>query len=159
MASTAANNKTAAKAKPRGKPWPKGVSGNPKGRAKDGQSWAGIIREVGEMYPEDLLAFIPTSNPMGQQLAQLPKGVQLKYQVVIRVYLSQLFEPSGLFKELLDRLEGKVKERVEIEGGLHVANLQGILDRVYGATNTDSGRTNNPDGGTSTPGGDAARTG
>lgn len=35
---------------PPGKPWPKGVSGNPKGRPPVGQSLAEIVRKVGDEY-------------------------------------------------------------------------------------------------------------
>jgi len=95
--------------------WPKGVSGNPAGRPKDGESWAAVIKAVGEMYPDDLLAFIPKGNDLGNAIAQLPKGVQMKYLVTARVFAALMFEPtSGLWKELMERAEGKVTETVEI---------------------------------------------
>jgi hypothetical protein len=40
--------------KPRGNPWPKGVSGNPKGRPKKGESFSDIIREYYEITDPDL---------------------------------------------------------------------------------------------------------
>lgn len=113
MSKSTANSK--ATAKPRGKPWPKGQSGNPAGRPKDGESWAAIIAAVGNMYPEDLIAFIGTSNDLGRNLAQLPKNVQMKYLVTTRVYAALMFEPtSGLWKELMERVEGKVPQAVEV---------------------------------------------
>ena len=46
---TTVNSKTTAK--PRGKPFPKGIGGNPKGAPKRGESWAEIIKKYGDMTP------------------------------------------------------------------------------------------------------------
>lgn len=105
--------------KKRGNPnWQKGgKSPNPTGRPKDGESWAAIIKSVGDMYPADLIAFIGKDNDLGQMLAQLPANVQMKYLVTARVFSSLMFEPShGLWKELMERSEGKVQDRVKVEG-------------------------------------------
>src|SRR4026207_2048696 len=100
MKKSTANSK--ASAKPRGKPCAKGQSGNPTGRPKDGQSWAAIIAAVGDMYPEDLIAFIGINNDLGRNLALLPKGVQMKYLVTARVFASLMFEPAAtLWKDLM----------------------------------------------------------
>lgn len=103
--------------KKRGNPaWTKGgKSPNPAGRPKDGESWASVIKAVGEMYPDDLLAFIGRDNDLGREIAQLPKGVQMKYLVTARVFAALMFEPtSALWKELVERAEGKVTERVDL---------------------------------------------
>jgi hypothetical protein len=95
--------------------WKPGQSGNPAGRPKDGESWAAVIKAVGEMYPDDLLVFIPKGNDLGNAISQLPKGVQMKYLVTARVFAALMFEPSsGLWKELMERAEGKVQEKVDI---------------------------------------------
>lgn len=108
---SSANSKKSAK--PRGKPWQKGQSGNPAGRPRDGESWASVIASVGNMYPEDLLTFIGINNDLGQQIALLPKNVQLKYLVTARVFAALMFEPtSGLWKELMERAEGKVAQPI-----------------------------------------------
>ena len=118
--------------------WKKGQSGNPAGRPKDGESWSAIIKTVGDMYPADLLAFIGENNDLGRQIKMLPKDVQMKYQVVTRVFAALMFEPSSsLFKELMDRAEGKVPDKMVHEGSLNVQNLEAVLKRVYG--NDDSG--------------------
>ena len=102
---------------PKGKPWAKGVSGNPKGRPKDGESWAAIIKKVGDMYPIDIIAFIGKDNDLGRMLAKLPKGVQMKYLVTARVFSALMFEPtSGLWKEMMERTEGKVAQPITAEG-------------------------------------------
>jgi hypothetical protein len=113
MAKSTANSKKSVK--PRGGSWKPGQSGNPAGRPKDGESWAAIIAAVGNMYPEDILEFIGRNNDLGKVIAQLPKGVQMKYLVTARVYAALLFEPtSGLWKELMERAEGKITERVDV---------------------------------------------
>jgi hypothetical protein len=102
---------------PKGKPWAKGVSGNPKGRPKDGESWAAIIKKVGDMYPIDIIAFIGKDNDLGRMLAKLPQRVQMKYLVTARVFSALMFEPtSGLWKEMMERTEGKVAQPITAEG-------------------------------------------
>jgi hypothetical protein len=96
--------------------WKKGMaSPNPAGRPKDGESWAAIIKSIGDMYPDDLIAFIGTNNDLGRNLAQLPKNVQMKYLVTARVFAALMFEPtSGLWKELMERSEGKVSDKLDV---------------------------------------------
>lgn len=95
--------------------WKPGQSGNPKGRPKDGESWAAIIKSVGDMYPADIIAFIGRNNDLGRMLARLPQDVQMKYLVTARVFSSLMFEPSsGLWKELMERAEGKVADKFDI---------------------------------------------
>jgi hypothetical protein len=103
--------------KKRGNPkWEKGgKSPNPAGRPKDGESWAAIIAAVGNMYPEDILELVGRNNDLGKQIALLPKGVQMKYLVTARVFAALMFEPTqGLWKELMERAEGKVTEHVDV---------------------------------------------
>lgn len=101
----------------RGNPnWKKGgASPNPTGRPKDGESWAAIIKAVGDMYPADLVSFLGKDNDLGRMLSKLPQGVQMKYLVTARVFASLMFEPTnGLWKELMERSEGKVKGELDI---------------------------------------------
>jgi hypothetical protein len=131
-------NSAATARKPRGKPFPKGQSGNPAGRPKDGESWSKIIKEVGDMYPADLLAIIGEGNDLGRQIKQLPAGVQMKYLVTARVYAALMFEPTaGLWNGLMERAEGKVPDRLQLEGKLNVDGLEKSLDLIYGSHNTD----------------------
>lgn len=106
--------------KKRGNPaWVKGgKSPNPTGRPKDGESWAAIIKSVGDMYPADIIAFVGKNNDLGKVLAQLPQDVQMKYLVTARVFAALMFEPtSGLWKELMERAEGKVQDRLDLTSG------------------------------------------
>ena len=144
MAKKAANTGKTTKPRGKGKPWPAGVSGNPKGRPKDGESWAAIIKSVGDMYPADLIAFIGKDNDLGRMLATLPKDVQMKYLVTARVFSALMFEPSsGLWKELMDRVEGKVIAPVDItsngetvgaDGSDTKAEILRKLDSIAAAT-------------------------
>jgi len=131
MSETTANNKKTAK--PRGKPWPKGKSGNPAGRPKDGYSWAAIIADVGNTYPEDLIKFIGLDNDLGRNLALLPKGVQMKYLITARVFASLMFEPTaGLWKELMERVEGKVQDRLDLTSGGKTIGQDDARDEILG---------------------------
>lgn len=104
--------------------WLSGHSPNPRGRPKDGESWAAIIKACGDMYPEDIIAFIGKDNPLGAQIAQLPKGVQMKYLITARVFASMMFEPSSsLWKELMERAEGKIPDHLNLSGELSWKNF------------------------------------
>ena len=96
--------------------WVKGTDPpNPTGRPKDGESWSGILQVIGDMYTDDILEFIPKNNPLGKEIAKMPKNVQMKYLVGIRVYAQLMFDPSsGLLNALLDRLEGKVTQAIDM---------------------------------------------
>jgi hypothetical protein len=110
--------------KKRGNPkWEKGgKSPNPAGRPKDGESWAAIIAAVGNMYPEDILELVGRNNDLGKQIALLPKGVQMKYLVTARVFAALMFEPTqGLWKELMERAEGKVETPLKHSGEIGIS--------------------------------------
>lgn len=109
---SAANSKKSTK--PRGKPWAKGVSGNPAGAPKRGESWAEIIKRVGEYTPPEAAA---RSLELAKQLLKIGGGVTLKEAAIIRIFGAVLFEPQpGLVNILIERAEGKVKEQVELTG-------------------------------------------
>ena len=101
----------------RGNPaWVKGgASPHPKGRPKTGQSWGEIAKEIGNQYPEEIVELFGSNTVMGRAFASFPKGVQIKYSVFYRVIVSLMNEPTpGLLKELLDRIEGKVVNPVDV---------------------------------------------
>ena len=107
------------KSMPKGKPWPKGVSGNPRGRPPDGESWAAIIREVGNMTGNDVAEWFDAYRNDCRRLGK----VQFKHAIVARVFLDLLHEPkAALFNAIMDRAEGKMAQpmgiswRKEIEG-------------------------------------------
>lgn len=90
--------------------WKPGQSGNPKGAPKRGQSWAEIIKEIGELTPDEARAM---SQKIFAQI-QLGNEITLKQAVVLRVYASMLFEPQpGLINAFMDRADGKVSQPIE----------------------------------------------
>ncbi|MCJ7830936.1 MAG: hypothetical protein MUP86_00210 [Dehalococcoidia bacterium] len=94
------------------KPWPKGVSGNPKGRPPLGKSWAETIRQVGEMTPADAAK---KCFAIAGQMQSLGDKLTLREAVVMRVFSQLLFEPQGgLFNAVMDRVEGKVPQPVDM---------------------------------------------
>ncbi len=120
--------------------WVKGCPPpNPAGRPKAGESWSEIFRQVGEMYPDDVIQIIGEKNDLGRAYNQYPKNVQMKIQVAIRVLSALMHDPTpGLLKETLDRIEGKVPEKLQMEGTLGVEGLKAMLEKVYGAGNNTS---------------------
>lgn len=95
------------------KAWKKGESGNPKGRPKDGESWAGVIKEVSNMTPDDIIKLVGKNNDLGVAIAALPPKVQMKYLVVARVLAALMFEPNGsLWNSLMERAEGKIAQPI-----------------------------------------------
>ncbi len=115
--------------------WRKGIpSPNPLGRPKDGQSWREIIAEVSNMTIEELLPIVGDTSSIGKVLKQMPRFVQMKYLVTVRVMIALILEPTaGLWNGLMDRMEGKVAEpSVQPSSYLEVEGLKEVLDKVYG---------------------------
>lgn len=70
------------------------------------------------MYPADILAFIGEHNDLGKALKSYPSNVQMKYLVTARVFSALMFEPSpGLWKELMERAEGKIGDKLDVTSG------------------------------------------
>ena len=112
MAKSAAKSKPTAK--PRGKPWPKGVSGNPKGAPKRGESWAEIIKRYGELTPSEAAE---QSLALAKEYLSVGDGVTLKQAVVLGIYRALLRDPQpGLLNAFMERVDGKVKDHVELSG-------------------------------------------
>ncbi len=78
--------------------WKKGQSGNPKGRPKNGLCLTSIAKaKLGEKAPDD---------PDGRTWAQL----------IVDQWLAQTLSNPSYFKELLERIEGKVPQALEHTG-------------------------------------------
>ena len=93
--------------------WKKGQSGNPKGAPRRGESWAEIIKRVGEMTPGEAAQ---QSLELAQKLLSIGEGVTLKEAVVLRVYAALLFDPDArMLNAVMDRAEGKVKQPFSLE--------------------------------------------
>ena len=119
--------------------WKPGQSGNPAGRKKDEHSWKQVIAECSNMTVDDILQMVGETNDLGRVIKAMPKNVQMKYLVTSRVLAALMFEPtSGLWTGLMDRMEGKVAERIQLDGNLEVDGLDAVLDLVYGKKNGES---------------------
>lgn len=118
------NSKPTAKRKPTPASWKKGIpSPNPKGAPKRGESWAELIKRVGDMTPVEAAT---RSLELGKQLLEYGDGLTLKEAVVLRVYGAMLFEPQGgLFNSLMDRADGKVAQPIDL-GWKEKAKQNGI---------------------------------
>lgn len=105
---------TGATVKKRGRPWPKGVSGNPKGAPKRGQSWRELISELGEY---DGPGAAQRAGFLAKQFNKLTPGVSLKELVVLRVYAALIDDPQpGLLNSFMERVEGKVADELKMKG-------------------------------------------
>ena len=92
--------------------WKKGQSGNPAGRPATGESWAELIKKIGDMSPKQAAEHC---KAIAGQLAPIGDAVTLKEAVVMRVYAALLFEPqAGLLNSVMERAEGKVADKVEV---------------------------------------------
>lgn len=141
MAKAANSQRTAKKPRGKGKPF---VKDDPRinraGRAKTGQSWSEILAEVWDQYPEELLNLIP-NGPLAAGIKQYPQRVQVKYLVAVRITQALLFDPTpGLLTEALNRLEGKVKDQLQVDGALDVEGLNAVLRKVYSGKGEDQSR-------------------
>lgn len=112
--SLSANRKTAQKAAAKKRPqtWKPGQSGNPAGGPKRGQSWRELIAELGDL---DGPSAAERVGFLAAQFRKLTPGVTLKELVVLRVYAALIDEPQpGLLNALVDRVEGKVAQAIEL---------------------------------------------
>ena len=103
------------KKKPRGKPFTgKGDPRNGDGAPKRGESWAEIIKQVGDMTPKEAANMC---RAVAGKLATIGDGVTLKQAVVLRVFAALMFDPQpGLLNSFMERAEGKVKDEQEHSG-------------------------------------------
>jgi len=93
----------------------KGQSGNPKGSPKRGQSWAELFNSIGELTGGQVAEKVV--KLWAKQFRSMPEGVTLKELVVIRAFAALLDESNArLLKEVMDRAEGKVPDKVEGTG-------------------------------------------
>lgn len=161
----ATNNNGANSGKKRGrienlKPWPKGVSGNPKGAPRRGESWAEVIKRISELTPSEAAQM---SLELSKKLLSIGDGVTLKQAVVLRVYSALLFDPDArLFNAIMDRAEGKVTQAITVEDVTGkadselVTELEGIIERArQAASASDLVGATAPSADASPPAGDA----
>jgi hypothetical protein len=83
------------------KPFPKGVSGNPKGRPKGARNFKTIFLEASKAVAEAL------------KLGKEPDAIQI--EIVKRGILRALKGNYSFYKDILDRLYGQAKQTIETE--------------------------------------------
>jgi hypothetical protein len=94
--------------------WKKGQSGNPGGRPKNEQSISYWMSEYGNMTPAQLADLC---EQYAAQLKKVKGDMSMFAHIAIRALMGQINEPSpGLFALILDRTEGKVKDKLEVTG-------------------------------------------
>jgi hypothetical protein len=113
--------------------WKPGQSGNPAGRPPSGQAFSELLRQIGDMSAHDLVAFMKSGGSVGKEIMALPEYVEVKFVAALRVWAALVEEPSaGLANAVFDRLEGKVPERISLQGQVDLMPVKEMLARVYG---------------------------
>jgi hypothetical protein len=115
---------------PKGRPFKKGQSGNPKGAPKRGESWAELVRSMGDMEPAAIGDFCAA---IGRRLPKVT-GLTLKQLAVLAAYVDAILDPGpGMFAALADRAEGKPDANVNIGlASREWIDLRGRLVEVLG---------------------------
>lgn len=87
-----------------------GVSGNPGGRARTGESFASVLRDFLAMDgPQAAKACATYAKDMNK----LPAGVNLRAMIALRWITSVLNDPTpGLVQQLIDRVDGPVPSKI-----------------------------------------------
>ena len=85
------------------------------------------------MTVEDLLLIVGEKSSLGKTIKQMPRLVQMKYLVTIRVMTALMLEPTaGLWNGLMDRMEGKATDVFQVSRQLEMEGLHEMIEKVYG---------------------------
>lgn len=109
---------------------------NPRGRPAEGESWSGLYRTYGEMTPAEIAELVGgDKSDLGRMLLQSKStNIPLKHIITIRAMLAAANDPQpGILKEIADRAEGKVPDKMESKVSMSIDGFADILQSVYGA--------------------------
>ena len=114
-AKTAENRGSQGRKPPEGKRFQKGKSGNPGGKPKNAVSVTHWLREWGSMTTAQAAELCTL---YAKELRLHNSGdIPLAGVAALRVWMSIIDEPSpGLIAHILDRIDGPVKQKIEMEG-------------------------------------------
>jgi hypothetical protein len=131
MSRTQNSAKNSAKSK-RGNPdktkpfrWPRGTTGNPGGRPKK--------KPITELYTAFADLKVEELPPRIRKRLKDREGLSLAANGVLGMYLSMGDGSHSAGKEIGDRLEGRVKQQVELSGDLTVDINKDIVERLQSA--------------------------
>ena len=97
----------------KGRPWKKGQTGNPRGRPKKGASWTELVKELGDLTPAEVKAWV---GAIGRKLPDRD-DVTLRELAVLAAYVDAVLDPSPrMLQTLMDRAEGRPLQAVEVGG-------------------------------------------
>lgn len=113
------------KTKKRGNPnWVKGgKSPHPEGRGPDGSSMRAAYEWAMSLTPDVVaeILSINGSNELSRQFKQMPRGIQLKLLVALRIVSAIMFEPqAAMVNHFVDRIDGPVKNEQEHSGAITI---------------------------------------
>lgn len=98
--------------------WSPGQTGNPKGRPREGQSWATVLTWASNLTGAEAAEIAPAE--MRREFRKLA-GLQLKQAISLRIMAALLFDPDArLFNAVMDRVEGKVPQALDVSADWHI---------------------------------------
>lgn len=133
--------------KPRGRPFKKKdpITGaidpriNLEGAPKKGATYRDVYGFYDDLTADIIAEMLPKGSELRKMYEKMPKGIEMKHLKAIRIFAAIMFDPTaGLVKEVSDRTEGKVAERIQLDGNLEVDGLDAVLNLVYGKRNVES---------------------